>query len=191
VPQPSGISSARTPVAVASAGQGAARPSLTDLVGPDRDRAIPVLRDAFVGIYRWHAKRQLREVLRVRAALDGPEVVGVALLDRLLPEVGYVYYIAVLSARRRCGVGSLLLDDALAHYRAGPVEVVYAAVRAENVASRRLFESRGFVEVPRQAPSWRDGGLGAWGLRSRMWLVSGELLLGLRLRPVTSSSRPE
>ena len=159
------------------------RVALVDLEGAERERAVPVIRDAFVGIYRWHAKRQLREVPWVRGVVQDEEVVGVALLDLLAPEVGYVYYVAVLTAHRRHGLGAVLLDDAIARYRGRTVEVVYAAAQSDNAASLRLFESRGFREVARKETGWQDGGLGAWGLRSRMRLVPGERLLGLRLRP--------
>ncbi len=167
---------------------GAAPVTLEYLVGPDRERAVPAIRDGFVGIYRWHAKRQLREVTSVRAAVQGGEVVGAALLDRLLPEVGYVYYITVLTAHRRTGVGGRLLDDALERYRHEFAEVVYAAVQSENAPSLRLFVSRGFREVARRELGWREGGLGAWGLRSRMRLVPGERLLGLRLSSRSGAS---
>ncbi len=167
---------------------------LSDLAGPaEREQAIPAIRDGFVGVYRWHAKRQLREVPWVRAARRNGEIVGVALLDRLLPEVGYVYYLTVLGGSRRQGVGRCLLQDALARYRADGAEVVYAAVQSDNAASLALFRGQGFREVARKETSWRDGGLGAWGLRSRMWLVPGEQLLGLRLRPpavVAGAERP-
>ena len=155
---------------------------LVDLDRNARERAVPVIRDGFVGIYRWHAKRTLREVPLVRAAELRGEVVGVSLLDLLLPEVGYVYYLIVLSSHRQHGVGGLLLDDALGWFRTRGVEVVYAAVQSDNPASLRLFEHRGFRAVERKELGWREGGLGAWGLRSRMLVVSGELLLGLRLR---------
>ena len=154
---------------------------LVDLAGAERERAVPVIRDGFVGIYRWHAKRTLREVPTVRAVTRDGEVVGVSLLDRLAPEVGYVYYIVVLSALRRRGIARALLDDALASFGASGAWVVYAAVQADNLPSRRLFERRGFRSVERKETGWREGGLGAWGLRSRMRLVPGELLLGLRL----------
>ncbi len=160
--------------------------SLVDLEGAARERAIPIILDSFTGVYRWHAKRTLRTVPTVRAAEVGGTLVGVSLLDRLLPEVGYVYYIAVKSTHRRHGFGRELLRDALARFRSDGAEVVYAAVRAENDASRALFESEGFRVVERKETSFREGGLGAWGLRSRMWLVSGELLLGIRLAPARS-----
>ena len=169
----------------ATPGRRPAGVSLVDLVGDERERAVPVIRDGFVGIYRWHAKRTLREVPTVRGALVGGEVVGVSLLDRLVPEVGYVYYVAVLSGYRRQGVGGALLDDALDHFRGHGVQVVYAAVQADNVASRRVCERRGFREVERKGVGWREGGLSAWGLRSRMRLVPGERLLGLRIRERT------
>ena len=155
---------------------------LVDLEGTGRERAIPVIRDGFVGIYRWHAKRTLREVPTVRAVQLGGEVVAVSLLDRLVPEVGYVYYISVKTAHRGTGLGSRLLDDALERFRTRGVQVVFAAVQSDNVPSLRLFERRGFRPVERRETVWKQGGLGAWGLRSRMRLVPGERLLGLRLR---------
>ena len=165
------------------AGRPSALPRLIDLVGPARERAVPVIRDGFVGIYRWHAKRTLREVPIVRALEARGEVIGVSLLDLLVPEVGYVYYLMVRSEHRRHGLGGLLLDDALTIFRTRAVEVVYGAVQTDNAPSLSLFSRRGFREVARKETGWREGGLGAWGLRSRMWLVPGERLLGLRLAP--------
>jgi ribosomal protein S18 acetylase RimI-like enzyme len=162
--------------------------TLTDLVGEGRERAVPTLKEGFVGIYRWHAKRTLREVSTVRAAEVDGTILGVSLLERLAPEVGYVYYMSVGQAHRRRGVGGVLLDDALRMFRQGGARVVYAAVEEDNEASLALFRSRGFRVVERKETSYRDGGLGAWGLRSRMWLVGGELLLGLRLAPEPASS---
>ena len=183
-----------------SSGPGAARGSpaaaieIEDLEAGARELAVPVIRDGFVGIYRWHAKRTLREVPRVRAARSVGEIVGVSLLDRLAPEIGYVYYIIVRQAYRGKGIGGLLCDDALLRYRAEGVEVVYAAVQTDNVPSLRLFARRGFRPVERKERGWAEGGLGAWGLRSRMRLVPGERLLGLRLQaplrsPATGATR--
>ena len=156
---------------------------LIDLEGPARERAVPVLVDSFTGIYRWHAKRTLRSIPSVRAVEIDSRVVGVSMLERLVPEVGYVYYIAVAAADRRHGVAGRLLDDALQRFKREGVEVVYAAVREENLASERLFASRGFRATERKERSYQEGGLGAWGLRSRMWVVSGEILMGLRVAP--------
>lgn len=163
---------------------------LIELEGEARERVLPTLKEGFVGIYRWHAKRTLRGVSTVRAAVRDGAVLGFAMLERLVPEVGYVYYLAVGTSHRREGVGGRLLDDALDRFRGEGVKVVYAAAEEENQASLALFRSRGFRTVARDEPSYREGGLGAQGLRSRMWVVSGEVLLGLRLAASHLSSAP-
>jgi ribosomal protein S18 acetylase RimI-like enzyme len=157
--------------------------SIADLLPEDRPRAIPIVIDSFEGIYRWHAKRTLREVSRVRGATSQGELVGVTMLELLEPEVGYVYYVAVLQSHRRRGVAGRLLVDALELFRRQGSRVVYAAAEEENTASIRLFVGHGFRRTERKELSWREGGLGAWGLRSRMMVVSGEELYGLRLAP--------
>jgi ribosomal protein S18 acetylase RimI-like enzyme len=156
---------------------------IADLEAGDRERAVPVLIDSFEGIYRWHAKRTLRSVTRVRAAFLAGEIAGVSMLETVAPGVGYVYYLAVRARSRRLGLGGQLLDDALRSFRSNGYRVVYAAAEEDNVESIALFQSRGFRGVERKETGYRDGGLGAWGLRSKMWIVSGEVLLGLRLAP--------
>jgi ribosomal protein S18 acetylase RimI-like enzyme len=158
-----------------------------DLPEERREEAVPTLIDSFVGIYRWHAKRTLRRVSLVRAALDGDRLVGVSMLENLAPGVGYVYYVAVSGAYRKRKVGSMLLDDALEYFRRMKAEIVYAAAEEDNVASIALFKSRGFRVVERDELGYREGGLGAWGLRSKMMVVSGEILLGIRLHPPGTS----
>jgi ribosomal protein S18 acetylase RimI-like enzyme len=154
---------------------------LIDLPKGSRDRAVPVLIDSFVGIYRWHAKRTLRDVAWVRAAQIEGVVAGVAMLEPLTPEVGYVYYLAIGKPYRNRGVGGQLLDDAIDRFLRGHAKVVYGAAEEENMASLALFRSRGFRSVERRELGYAEGGLGAWGLRSRMMLVHGELLMGKRL----------
>jgi ribosomal protein S18 acetylase RimI-like enzyme len=156
---------------------------IRDLPPAERELAMPVVVDSFTGIYRWHAKRTLRTVSRVRGAWRGSDLVGVALLELLDPAVGYVYYLAVLRSQRRQGVARDLLDDALRLFQEQGARVVFAAAEEDNTASLRLFAERGFRTTEPKERSWRDGGLGAWGFRSRMMVVSGEVLLGLRLRP--------
>jgi ribosomal protein S18 acetylase RimI-like enzyme len=156
---------------------------VVDLSLEERDRAIPVLKDGFVGIYRWHAKRTLHNATWVRAAVLHGEVVAVSILERIDPEVGYVYYLSTAQSHRREGLGGLLLDDALALFRREQARVAYGAAEEDNAASIALFRSRGFRPVERKELGFREGGLGAWGLRSRMTLVGGEILMGLRLGP--------
>jgi len=166
------------------------RPPIVDLVGDARERAIPALKESFTGIYRWHAKRTLREIPTVRAIERDGEIVGAALLEMLAPEVGYVYYLFVASGSRRRGIGAALLDDALERFVRANAVVAYAACEEENDRSLALFRSRGFREVGRDERGFRDGGLGAWGFRRRMWLVSGEVLLGRRLDGPTPAPVP-
>jgi ribosomal protein S18 acetylase RimI-like enzyme len=154
---------------------------IAELVGAARDNALPILKESFTGYYRWHAKRTLREIAVARGAYVGDALAGVALLDRLDPEVGYVYYLFVGADHRRHGVGARLLDHTLAGFRRDGVSVVYAVAEEVNRASIGLFRSRGFRVVERRELGWKEGGLGAWGLRSRMRIIGGEVLLGLRL----------
>lgn len=157
--------------------------SIVTLVGPAREALVPVLKESFTGYYRWHAKRQLREVPTVRGLRVQGAWWGAAELDRLAPEVGYVAYLFVARAHRRAGVGAALLDDALARFRADGITLVYAVAAATNRASIGLFRSRGFRTVRAGERNWREGGLGAWGLRSRMRIIGGERLLARRLPP--------
>ena len=154
---------------------------VTELSRETRERAIPILRESFEGIYRWHAKRTLLRVPIARMVEVEGAVAGVSLLEWLDPTVAYVYYLFVGRAFRNRGIGGRLLDDALDRFRNGGAEVVFAAHEDENVASRRLFLARGFREVDRSEPPVQEGGLGARGYRSRMMVVAGESLLGLRL----------
>ncbi len=158
-------------------------PEIVSLDGAARDELLPVLKEGFEGIYRWHAKRTLHRIELVRGARIAGAWAGFSLLEMLVPEAGYVYYIAVGTRFRRQGLGGSLLDDALELFRARGAEVVYAAAEEDNVPSRSLFRSRGFRSVERKETGFREGGLGAWGLRSRMMVVSEEVLLGIRLRP--------
>jgi len=155
--------------------------TIVDLEGDQREQAVPVIKDGFVGIYRWHAKKTLRAAKWVRAISLRNEVMAVSVLENLAPGVGYVYYLSTSLIHRREGLGRRLLDDALALFRRERLEVVYAAAEEDNLPSLSLFQSRGFRPVERKELSYREGGLGAWGLRSRMTLVGGEVLLGLRI----------
>ena len=155
---------------------------IIDLRPEDRPLAMPVLLESFTGIYRWHAKRTLREVSRVSALFLDGRIVGWIMLELLNPAAGYVYYVAVGREHRGRGYAGRLLDHAIESFRSARVEVVYAAAESDNIASVSLFRSRGFREVGRKELSYQEGGLGAWGLRSRMRVVAGEVLLGIRLR---------
>jgi ribosomal protein S18 acetylase RimI-like enzyme len=158
-----------------------------DLPLAERERAVPVLLDGFTGVYRWHAKRTLREVERVRAILDGDRVVALTMLETLAPEVGYVYYVAVATSHRGQGLSGRLLDDALTIFDRGGQSVVYVATEPDNAPMVAGLQHRGFRTVERKELGYAEGGLGAWGLRSRMTIVHGEVLYGKRIRPWSGS----
>ena len=164
-------------------GIGARGVRLFDLVGAARSAAEPILKESFTGYYRWHAKRTLHQIETARGLELGGTLAGASMLEELVPGVGYVYYIFVGKEHRRQGVGAALLDDALSRFRRRKVEVVFGVAESGNRASVGLFRSRGFRIVPREEVGWREGGLGAWGLRTRMRIIQGEVLLGLRLNP--------
>jgi ribosomal protein S18 acetylase RimI-like enzyme len=163
---------------------------IVDLDTSGRERAVPVIIDSFEGIYRWHAKRTLHRIPIVRGAVAGDNIVGVSMLERLTPEVGYVYYLAVRKAYRKRGLGHALLDDALTLFQRTGATIAYAAAEEDNAPSLALFRSRGFRLIARDELNYQYGGLGAWGLRSRMMLVSGEVLLGRRLESEEPTGGP-
>jgi ribosomal protein S18 acetylase RimI-like enzyme len=154
---------------------------LSDMPGDTRELAVPIIKESFVGIYRWHAKRTLRRITCVRAARFEGTLVGISMLERLVPEAGYVYYMAIGKAFRNRGIGGLLLDDAIAKFRSEGAKILYAAAEEDNEPSLALLRSRGFRLIERKEQGYKEGGLGAWGLRSKMMLVSGEVLMGTRL----------
>ena len=117
----------------------------------------------------------------MRCVRVGGTVVAVAMLEPLAPEVGYVYYLLVLRDHRRRGLARRLLREALERFGRSGRSVVYAATESDNVPMIALLVSEGFRPVERRETGYRDGGLGAWGLRSRMRLVHGERLYGRRV----------
>lgn len=59
----------------------------------------------------------------------------------------YLWRLFVASAHRRRGIGSALVRAAAAFARSDYVGTAFALVEADNVSSRRLFESVGFEAV--------------------------------------------
>jgi ribosomal-protein-alanine N-acetyltransferase len=75
--------------------------------------------------------------------------VGYCVLLRAADE-GEIANIAVAPGHRGSGLGGALLDDALAAADAGGTQWLFLEVRESNAAARRLYGSRGFVEVGRR-----------------------------------------
>ena len=99
------------------------------------------------------------------------------MLKILEPGVGYVYYVAVARAHRRAGVASLLLEDALAHFKEAGVVEVFAGVEEDNSPSERLFTNAGFARTSFIEVSRSHGPLRALNMYRMMVLVPGEVLL--------------
>lgn len=76
--------------------------------------------------------------------------VGVVRFEPLAPR-GYEISIAVAPEMRGSGCGKALLEAGCAHLPAGPI---YASVRHDNAASRRLFASCGFERVKDVEPGF-------------------------------------
>jgi ribosomal-protein-alanine N-acetyltransferase len=68
---------------------------------------------------------------------------------------GEIANLAVAPDERGQGIGSLLLDAALAQARRAGTTETYLEVRNSNLRARQLYDSRGFVEVGRRRNYYR------------------------------------
>ncbi len=143
----------------------------------ERKKAAWILDEGFTGIYRIHARYKLGRVDVVRVARLGGEDAGIILLQRLTPQIGYVYYIAVARRFRHMGVGGALLDTSIESMKGEGINEVFAVRDEENIASRELFRSRQFAEVDMKEFRRRFGWRRSMRLMREMTLVSGEVLL--------------
>jgi ribosomal-protein-alanine N-acetyltransferase len=64
--------------------------------------------------------------------------------------------LAVDPARRRAGLGALLLDALLERAREEALFVIFLEVRASNTAAQALYASRGFHEVGRRPMYYKN-----------------------------------
>ena len=149
---------------------------IEEVAGMDRRLLEPILDESFTGWYRQHAKRTLRTIEIVRAAIVEGKRVGVVMLNWLNKEAGYVYYIAVFPNLRGHGIAGRLLDDSLNFFFQGGAVEVYASV-TEHEESITLFKSHGFRETGFRELSRKYGLVSAMNLYRRMLVVSGEKLL--------------
>ena len=167
------------------------RPVITIKVlpkGDERRIAIPILEQSFEGWYQWHAKRTLKDIEEVRAAVSNNDVAGIAMLKMLDPTKGYVYYIAVSPNFRRMGVGGKLLEDSLQYFFDHGAFEVYAGISEDNVESKALFSSQGFGEVSFSELSTKFGRLHAITMYRKMVIVSGEVVYVKQLAKTLSES---
>ncbi|MDG7022399.1 MAG: GNAT family N-acetyltransferase [Nitrososphaerota archaeon] len=147
-----------------------------------RDGLEFILDESFEGLYLWHAKRTLRSIDVVRAAVTPEgEDAGLAMLKTLSEGPGYVYYVAVPPGHRRKGVGGRLLDDAIAYFAGRGAQEVYASVPEENEGSNALFSAKGFARVGESEVSGRYGRFRSFIMYREMMVVRGEVLLVRRV----------
>jgi L-amino acid N-acyltransferase YncA len=147
-----------------------------------RLRLVPILEKSFEGIYLWHAKRTLLniDVVWLARTREGDDA-GLIMLKRLGEGAGYVYYVAVSPRFRMMGIGSRLLDEALAYFARDGVLDVYASIEEENMGSKKLFDSRGFERVLGSQMAERYGRVRSLLMYREMMVVPGKILLGKRL----------
>jgi len=136
-----------------------------------------ILEESFEGWYLLHSRRTLRDIELVRAAVSSGKPVGLVMLKTLGQGAGYVYYIAVAKETRKRGIGKLLLEDALRHFKASGVEEVFASVEEDNEPSEALFGSEGFRQTSFGEVSKKYGSLHTVNMYREMLVVPGEILL--------------
>jgi ribosomal protein S18 acetylase RimI-like enzyme len=142
-----------------------------------RARLGSILEESFEGWYLRHSMRTLLDAEVVKAAVSSGVDVGLVMLNLLEGDAGYVFYIAVTKDHRRKGVARMLLEDALAYFRAAGMKDAYASVEEDNTPSERLFESEGFVKTSFSELSKKRGTLQALDMYRKMRVVPGETLL--------------
>ena len=150
---------------------------ITDVPAGKRAGLDWILEESFEGWYLWHSKKTLRDVELVRAAMSSGKPAGLVMLKTLEGTVGYVYYIAVAKARRKEGIGKLLVEDALRLFKASNLKEVFASVEKNNEPSEALFASEGFTKTSFSEVSKKHGSLHTVNMYRAMTVVPGEILL--------------
>lgn len=114
----------------------------------------PWPRGAFLSLVRRADAHVLVAMPDPASAAGEPAVLGYAIAWFIVGE-GEVGNVAVHPGARGRGIGARLLDEALAEARRREAEVVFLEVRESNEPARRLYASRGFVEVGRRRRYYR------------------------------------
>ena len=150
---------------------------IVEVPSSQRSSLAWILDESFEGWYLRHSRRTLREIELVRAAVLTGSPLGLTMLKTLEERAGYVFYIAVAKAHRKEGIGKILLEDALTHFKSLQVREVFASVEEDNEPSERLFASEGFARTSFGEVSKNYGHLHTLNMYRTMWVVPGEVLL--------------
>jgi ribosomal-protein-alanine N-acetyltransferase len=123
----------------------------------DVDRILQIERESFTDPWHRRSFEQIVDDVRVhfRVAEGGGGAVAGYIIAWFVADEGEIANVAVAPPFRGRGVGAALLDEAIAAGRARGVEAVYLDVRESNEAARRLYASRGFVEIGRRRGYYR------------------------------------
>ena len=106
--------------------------------------------------WQWRKARHIdadvaRDAAGVFVAEDEGEVVGYVTTWQDGPAgIGHIPNLAVAATHRNQGLGRLLLEHALAHFRAAGLTHAKIETLAQNAIGNHLYPSLGFVEVARQ-----------------------------------------
>jgi [ribosomal protein S18]-alanine N-acetyltransferase len=91
----------------------------------------------------------LRGNLSVRVAEEERIACGLVVF-RTMADEAEILTLAVASANRRRGIGSRLMEDALAACKTAGVKRIFLEVRDSNDAARKFYLRMGFTEVGRR-----------------------------------------
>lgn len=128
------------------------------MVPTDVDRVAAIEAGAFTTPWKAETFRTLLDRSGAELlVLDLPEapVVGYAILWCVLDQ-GELANIAVAPEWRGRSLGAFLLDRVLDRARDRGVRSLFLEVRESNRIARRLYETRGFIEVGRRADYYED-----------------------------------
>ena len=133
------------------------QPTIRPAAAADLERVHELERHSFSDPWHRRSFAALLDDRRVYFAVAtdvGARVVGYVVAWFILDE-GEIANLAVDVAARGTGVGSALLDAALAEARRRGAVMVYLEVRESNAAARALYASRRFEEVGRRRGYYR------------------------------------
>src|SRR5690348_9470742 len=91
----------------------------------------------------------------VRIAEEDGEIWGLVVF-RIIADEAEILNLAVEPRRRRRGIASRLIEDALATCKAAGVETIFLEVRESNQAARNLYARIGFTENTRRRKYYRQ-----------------------------------
>lgn len=138
-------------------------PNLRPFVEEDIAAAVAMAVD--LGLSTWSAEDYVAEMKRrdsyLVAAVEGDRIVGF-IVGRRVPGQkpssleAEIYNIGVERNSQRHGIGLILINDFLAHYRRENVETVWLEVRKANLAAISFYEKVGFMQFAERRNFYSD-----------------------------------